>query len=280
MSYQQIRFDVADGVALVTLNRPDSMNAWTAVMSAELGDALRCANDDDEVRAVVITGAGDRAFCAGADLGRGEGTFANREQRRQEAAGPERRPGLLPNQVDKPVIAAINGHAVGVGITYPMLADIRLVAENAKIAFAFVRRGILPELASHVIVARVAGLSNAAELLLTGKTIKGREAAALGLASRALPPAEVLPAAMELARDIARNTAPASVAAAKRLLWQGLTASVAEMMRRETPVFAWLGNQPDAREGVMSFVEKREPRWTMTPRDLPAGMFDAPSERG
>jgi len=273
MSYEQLLFDVRDRVALVTLNRPESLNAWTAVMAAELTDAMHRANEDDEVRAVVLTGAGDRAFCAGADLGRGGGTFADRERR--EAS--ESRPPLWPFQIDKPVIAAINGHAVGVGITYPMLADVRLVAENAKISFAFVRRGVLPELASHVIVARAAGLSNAAELLLTGKTIRGREAAELGLASRALPQTEVLPAAMEMAADIALNTAPASVAVSKRLLWQGLTVTVEDMMRREGPIFARLGNQADAREGVSSFVEKREPRWSLSTGDLPRDLFEGSS---
>lgn len=270
MSYEQIRFEVEDGVAQVTLNRPEQLNTWTPVMAAELDDALRRANEDDAVRAVVLTGAGERAFCAGADLGRGGDTFSGRERRERPREGAGGEPRYLPHRVDKPVIAAINGHAIGVGITYPMLADVRLIAEDAKVAFAFVRRGVLPELASHVVLARVAGFSTAAELLLTGRTILGREAAALGLASRALPRAEVLPAAREIALDIARNTAPASVAAAKRLLWEGLTVSVDEMMRREGPLFAWLGNQPDAREGVSSFIEKREPRWSMSPRDLPA----------
>ena len=136
------------------------------------------------------------------------------------------------------------------------------------------RRGVLPELASHVTVARVAGLSNAAELLLTGKTIKGKEAAALGIASRALPQEEVLPAAMEIARDIAANTAPASVAVAKRFLWEGVNTSVPDMMKKEGNVFAWLGNQPDAREGVMSFVEKRAPNWTLHAGDVPEDLFE------
>jgi enoyl-CoA hydratase/carnithine racemase len=266
MNYQDIRFDLADGVATITLHRPEHMNAWTAVMAAELGEALARCDADDAVRAVVLTGAGDRAFCAGADLGRGGGTFAGREPgaRNERPATP----GKLPYQIDKPVIAAINGHAVGVGITYPMLADVRIVAVEAKVAFAFVRRGVLPELASHVTVARVAGFSRAAELLLTGKTISGREAAEMGIASRALARAEVLPAALDMAREIARYAAPASVAATKRLLWQGLTASVPEMMRRENPLFAWFGNQPDAREGVMSFVEKRAPNWSQSAHDL------------
>jgi enoyl-CoA hydratase/carnithine racemase len=179
----------------------------------------------------------------------------------------------MPHEIDKPVIAAINGHAVGVGMTYPMLADVRIVAEDAKIAFPFVRRGVMPELGSHVTVARVVGFSNAADLLLTGRTLSGREAAAMGLASRALPAAQVLPAALEMAADIARNAAPASVAAAKRLLWEGLTASVPEMMRREEPLFAWFGNQADAKEGVTSFVEKRAPAWSQSSRELPEELF-------
>ena len=267
MSYEQILFDAKEGVALITLNRPDAMNTWTAVMSEELTDAMYRCNEDNSIRAVVLTGAGDRAFCAGADLGRGGDTFSGRD-RTEEPPRPTRPP-LYPFQIDKPVIAALNGHAIGVGITYPMLADVRIVADNAKIAFAFVRRGVLPELASHVTLARVVGLSRAAELLLSGKTISGIEAAAMGLASRSLPQKEVLPAALELAHDIAANTAPASVAVTKRFLWDAFTPSAVDMMQRENPVFAWLGNQPDAREGVLSFVEKRQPKWTMTPSDLP-----------
>ncbi|NJN52568.1 MAG: crotonase [Gammaproteobacteria bacterium] len=272
MGYQQILFDSTDGVALITINRPDAMNAWTAVVAAELTDALQRCDDDDAVRAVVITGAGNRAFCAGADLSGGGATFGGREQGQAQVARSTVS-ALYPYQISKPVIAAINGHAVGVGITYPMLADVRIVAENAKISFAFVRRGMLPELAAHVTVARVAGLSNAAELLLTGKTIKGREAAAMGLASQALPQAEVLPAALAMARDIAVNTAPASVAVAKRLLWDGLVSSVPEMMKREGPVFAWFGNQADGREGVVSFLEKRTPQWTSSPKDVPTELL-------
>ncbi len=272
MGYSPILFEVDAGVAIITLNRPEHMNTWTSVIASELSDAMHRCNDDDEIRAVVLTGAGDKAFCAGADLGRGDKTFAGRENRDTQRSTTEVTR-LLPHEISKPVIAAINGHAVGVGITYPMLADIRIVAENAKIAFAFVRRGVLPELASHVTVAKVAGLSNAAELLLTGKTIKGKEAAELGIASRALPQHEVLPAALEIARDIAANTAPASVAVAKRFLWEGIDASVAEMMRREVDIFAWLGNQADAREGVMSFIEKRSPTWTLSAKDVPEDLL-------
>ena len=268
MAYEAILLDVQDRVATITLNRPERMNAWNQQMAAELSDALHECNDRDEVRAVVLTGAG-RAFCAGADLTRGGGTFSGRE-RREEAASKEAAPRIFPYQIDKPVIAAINGHAIGVGITYPMTCDIRFVAQDAKLQFAFVRRGVIPELASHAIVARVAGLSNAADLLLSGRQIRGTEAAELGLATKALPAKEVLPAALARARDIAENTAPASVAIAKRLLWEGLDASVPEMQRREAPLFAWAGNQPDAKEGVVSFLERRKPEWKLAiPRDRP-----------
>jgi len=277
MSYEQILFEVESGVAVVTLNRPEAMNTWTALMASELSDAMHRCNDSDEIRAVVITGAGDRAFCAGADLGRGDRTFAGREERadaKPDVRSVETKSRLLPHEINKPVIAAINGHAVGVGMTYPMLADIRLVAENAKIAFPFVRRGVLPELGSHVTITQVAGFSNAAELLLTGKTIKGAEAAEMGIVSRALPQAEVLPAAMEIAQDIAMNTAPASVALAKRYLWSGLASSIPDMMELEQKPFAWLGNQADAREGVMSFIEKRQPQWSLSPNDIPPEFFE------
>ena len=267
MAYDTILLDVKDQVATITLNRPQRMNAWTGRMAAELGDAMAACNENDDVRAVVLTGAG-RAFCAGADMGGGKGTFGNFEQRNREQAG--KRPGLLPWQLDKPVIAAINGHAIGVGITYPMTCDIRFVAEDAKIQFAFVRRGVIPELASHVIVARVVGLSNAADLLLSGRVIRGSEAAELGLASQALPAKEVLPAAIERARDIAVNAAPVSVAISKRLLWEGVTSSVPEMQRRELPLFTWTGNQADSREGVTAFLEKRTPEWKLSVvRDKP-----------
>ncbi len=277
MGYEQILLDVKDQVATITLNRPERMNAWTGTMGVELGDALSACNENDEVRAIVLTGAG-KAFCAGADLGGRGDTFSGRREPREDKSegGGERRrrtAPVRPWQIDKPVIAAINGHAVGVGITYAMTCDIRYVAEDAKIQFAFVRRGILPELASHVIVARVAGFSNAADLLLSGRMILGREAAELGLATKALPKEEVLPAAIEHARDIAINAAPVSVAISKRLLWEGLGMTVPEMERREGPLFAWTGQQPDAREGVLSFLEKRPPQWKLSvAHDKPDGL--------
>ena len=266
MEYQHIRFEVEEQVATLTLNRPEQLNAFTGRMGIEWGDALARCDADDAVRAVVITGAG-RAFCAGADLARGKDAFG--DEPRAERPRPERKP-LQPWQVRKPVVAAINGHAIGVGLTLPMQCDVRFVAEDAKLAFAFVRRGVIPELASHVIVSRVAGLSRAADLLLSGRTFSGREAAELGLASRALPAAEVLPAARAWAREIALHTAPASVAISKRLLWEGVADSVPEMLAKEEALFDWVRQQPDAIEGVVSFVEKRPPSWKLRPStDLP-----------
>jgi enoyl-CoA hydratase/carnithine racemase len=251
MSYETVLYDVRDGVATVTLNRPEKLNAWTTLLGAELGDAMSTADQDDTVRAVIVTGAG-RAFCAGADLS--GGGFGG-------GSAPKLRT-CWPYQVRKPVIAAINGHAVGVGLTYPMTCDVRYVAADAKLAFAFVRRGALPELSSHAIVPRVAGFAVAAELLLSGRTFSGAEAAELGLVTKALPAAEVLPAALALAADIAANTAPVSVAVAKRLLWEGMDKSVAEMSALENRLFPKVTGLPDAREGIAAFVEKRAPVWT------------------
>lgn len=257
MELETVLYEVTDGVATVTLNRPDAMNAWTSGLADDLQLAMGAADADEAVRAVVVTGAG-RAFCAGADLSGGEGGFA--PGHRSGADGPR----LMPHQVRKPVIAAINGHAVGVGITYPMLCDIRIAAVEAKIQFAMVRRGILPELGSHVILPRVVGFSKAAELLLTGRLMSGAEAAELGVVSRALPAAAVLPAALDMARDIAVNVAPVSAALSKELLWKGMTTPLDEMIATEGRIISAMAHSPDAAEGVRAFFEKRAPQWSMT----------------
>jgi enoyl-CoA hydratase/carnithine racemase len=274
MGYDCILFDIDDGIATLTLNRPERMNAWTDRMGGDLRRAMQVCDADDAIRAVIVTGAG-RAFCAGADMGGGGDTFRGRPDPDQvaELRDAARRydgyAGPFPWQIRKPVFAAINGHAIGVGITYPMTCDVRLVAEDAKIQFAFVKRGIIPELWSHLIVARVAGLSNAADLLLSGRMIRGREMAELGLASAALPADQVLDATRERAREILK-AAPVSVAISKRLLWEGLSSSFGEIGTREARAFRWVSQQPDSREGVVSFLEKRDPDWKLSPeRDMP-----------
>ena len=268
-AYEHILLAVHDGVATITLNRPKRMNAFTFALGAELESAYGRCDLDDTVRAVVLTGAG-KAFCAGADMGGGDETFDDVEGGRRAAARGSGVRRLAAWQVRKPVVAAINGHAVGVGLTLAMQCDLRIVARDAKLAFAFVRRGIIPELGSHAILPRVIGFSRAADLLLSGRTFRGDEAAELGLASESLPADEVLPRALEWARDVADNAAPVSVAIAKRLLWEGVTETPAETMAKERPLLAWVGKQVDAAEGVRSFLERRPPRWKLrASTDLP-----------
>jgi enoyl-CoA hydratase/carnithine racemase len=268
VSYETLLYEVAEQVCTITMNRPGRLNAWNATMAAELSGALQQANADADVRAVILTGAG-RAFCAGADLADGGDTFANRQSGPDAPENVGRSvENVLPNEIDKPVIAAINGPAVGVGMTYPMLCDIRLASTTAKMGFVFTRRGMLPELAAHLIVQRVAGFSNAADVLLSGRTFTGADAADMGLVSCALPKEELMSFARKMAEDYV-NTAPASVAMTKRLLWKGLDSNLADMMKAEGPPFAWLCDQADAKEGVMSFLEKRPPSWTLTPQDIP-----------
>jgi len=267
--YKHILFDVEDGVATITLNRPDKMNAFHFPLGAELEQAYARCDEDDAVRAIILTGAG-KAFCAGADMAGGGKTFDDVEGGQRAAQAGVRKRRLRAFQVRKPVVAAINGHAIGVGLTLAMQCDLRIVARDAKLAFAFVRRGIIPELGSHSILPRVVGFSRAADLLLSGRTFRGEEAAALGVASEACPAEEVVPRAREWARDVAANAAPVSVAIAKRLLWEGVTETPAEMMAKEGPLLTWIGKQPDATEGVRSFLERRSPEWKLSAStDLP-----------
>jgi enoyl-CoA hydratase/carnithine racemase len=265
-SWDTVLYEIDDGIATVTLNRPERLNAWNAQLAAELSAALDAADADGSVRAIMLTGAG-RAFCAGADLEKGGDTFdsSRNASRLQDSSAPTR----LPYQLRKPVVAAINGAAVGVGITYPLLADVRIVAEDAKISFAFVRRGMIPELASHAILPRVLGLSNAADLLMSGRMITGREAAQMGLASAAVPSADVVAVARERAREFTL-AAPVSVAIAKRLVWETLMPDIRATLQSEGPLFDWVGQQADAREGIESFLQRRPPRWKLDARtDFP-----------
>jgi enoyl-CoA hydratase/carnithine racemase len=266
-NYQAIALERVDEgrTCIVRLNRPERRNAWSAEMAGELNHALSRLDRDDDVRVIVLTGAGS-AFCVGADLA-SAGAFADRES----GSDPTSWRTLVPPwTLRKPVVAAINGHAVGVGITYPLMCDLRFVAEDAKLAFAFVRRGVLSELASHAILPRLVGLERAADLLLSGRTFLGREAAEIGLTHRALPADQVLPAALEWAAEVGRNTAPVSVALSKKLLWQSLAATPFATLRAEQEWMPWICNQADAAEGATAFIERREPRFRASPtRDLP-----------
>ncbi len=222
--------------------------------------------------AVVITGAG-RAFCAGADLSSGGDTFADGGASRPGDDLEARTPKFLPWDVPKPVIAAINGHAVGVGATYALACDIRFVAASAKIAFVFSRRGMLAELGSHALLPRVVGLSNASDLILSGRPVDGNEAGRLGLATTCADGDATKTLAIERAAEMATMSAPVSMAISKRLLWEGV--GLDAMRTREQPLFDWVAEQPDSVEGVVSFLEKRTPEWKMSAvADFPHDLFD------
>jgi enoyl-CoA hydratase/carnithine racemase len=265
MAYEHLCVGFDQGVAMLTLDRPDHRNAFSGPMATSLAEAYRECDARDDVRAVILTGAGS-AFCVGADMAAGADTFA-----KQDAHGFSADPIAFPPwQVRKPVIAAVNGHAVGIGLTLAMQCDIRLVANDAKLSFIHVRRGVLPDAHSHWTVPRAVGLARTAELFLTGRTFSGEEAAAMGLVSRALPAGEVLDAALSIARDVAANTAPLSVALSKRLLWESCSLTRDEVGAKETAYHHLTMGRPDAREGVMAFLERRPPEWRLAvPRDWP-----------
>ena len=264
MSFQEIRYDVADGVLTIALNRPDRLNAFTPTMGHELIEAFDRADADDDVRAIIVTGEG-RGFCAGADLAGGGDTFDWRD--RQEAEEVPRDLGgrvtLRIYRSTKPVIAAINGPAVGVGITMTLPMDVRLAADGTKIGFVFTRRGIVPEACSSWFLPRIVGISQAMEWVATGRVFSAEEARAGGLVRSVHPPGELLGVAQALAHEIADNAAPVSVALARRLLWTMLGAAhpMAAHRADSRAMFA-RGQSGDAREGVTSFLEKREAQFT------------------
>jgi enoyl-CoA hydratase/carnithine racemase len=259
LDFEQIRYEVADGVLTITLNRPDRLNAFTETMMNELIAAFDASDADDDVRAVIVTGAG-RGFCAGADLAKGGETFDWRER---AAAGDVPRDGggrvvLRIYDSLKPVIAAINGPAVGVGITMTLPMDIRLAAHGAKIGFVFARRGIVPEAASSWFLPRLVGISQAMEWVATGRVFDADEAERGGLVRSVHAPDDLLPFAHSLAREIADNTAPVSVALARKLMWRGLGAPHPMAAHQaDSRAMFWRGQSADAVEGVTSFLEKR-----------------------
>lgn len=270
-AYETILVERQGRVGLITLNRPEHRNAYTPRMGAELREAFTELEADDEARVIVVTGAG-RHFCAGADLSRGGSTFDRRQDDAERASDRDRlREGPRPWEMRTPIIAAINGSAVGVGITLPMQWDIRIVARDAKLGFVFNRRGVIPEANSLWIVPRLAGVSSAMELLLTGRIFSGEEAVAMGLASRAVAADQVLPTAVAMARDIAEQVAPLSAAITKGLIYRFLTEPDRDAAQAlEGRAFWWMGRQADAREGITAFLEKRPPDWKLSKHtDLP-----------
>jgi enoyl-CoA hydratase/carnithine racemase len=271
MPFSLIRYEVEDGVCTVTLNRPDRLNAVTTPMLEELREAWDRADADDAVRAVIVTGAG-RAFCAGADLDAGDATFDYRNR----ASAEEHRDGggtvtLRIFDMKKPVIAAINGPAVGFGITLTLPMDIRIASTAARMGFVFARRGVVPEACSTWFLPRLVGISQAAEWVYTGRVFGAEEALAGKLVSRVVAPEALLPTARELAREIAGNTSAISVTLARQMMWKLLGADhPREAHRLDSMAMFWTGRSADAREGIAAFLEKRAARFPLRPSaDLP-----------
>jgi enoyl-CoA hydratase/carnithine racemase len=275
MELTQTRYEVEKGVATVTLFRPEQMNALTQIMRKELIGIFAAADEDDSVRAVVVRGEG-KAFCAGADLSSGGSTFNQTVQDGRKVPIGEHRDGggqiaLAIFRCRKPVIGAINGHAVGVGITMTLPMDIRIVSEDAKIGFVFTKRGVVPEACSSWFLPRIVGISKAAEWIYTGRVFRASEEANSGLFNYVVPQEKVLDRAMTIALEIAQNTSAVSVALSKALLWHGLGEGDPQSVHLiDSRLFYWMGHQADSGEGVESFLEKRPPRFTMKPsRDMP-----------
>jgi enoyl-CoA hydratase/carnithine racemase len=253
--------DGATGV--VWLDRPDRGNAFTSAMQTELHRQLQHLDDDEGVRAIVVTGRG-RHFSTGADMEPGGANFAFDDERHL-AARTEMAARPRPWQLRTPIIGALNGSAVGIGLTFPVQWDIRIVNETAKYGFVFTRRGLIPEQNSLWLLPRLVGFGRAVELLLTGRIFSGADAVDFGLATDALPGEEVLGRALDIAADIAATTAPAAVGVTKRLAYDLLSEANRESaFYREWETFRWFGRQDDAAEGVASFLERRSPEFNLS----------------
>lgn len=260
MSESDLLFEVdSDGVALITLNRPDVMNACSGELLQGLAQAYRRCDEDDDIRAVVVTGAG-RAFCAGADMSDAEKTFDVSGSGGFDdfsAAGCA----VPAFSIRKLVVAAVNGHAIGLGMTLAMQCDLRIFAREGKYGIVQVRRGVMGDAYSHWTMVRLVGLARAAEIMLTGKTFSGDEIERLGVANQVVPSSDVLATALDLARDTAIHAAPLSVAVSKKLLWESSELTAAEVEHKETELHKHIMPRPDAIEGPVSHVQRRTPEW-------------------
>ncbi len=286
MSYEHILYDVQDNILTITLNRPEKLNAFTGTMQAELIDAFDRADADEAVRAIIVTGAG-RAFCAGADLSSGGNTF-DRAARDPSRAAPLTADGEVDWSDErvrdgggrvtlrifeslKPVIAAVNGPAVGIGVTMQLAMDIRLASTEARFGFVFSRRGIVTEAASSWFLPRIVGISQALEWIYSGRVFPADEAKEGGLVKRVLAPDDLMPAARAIAREIADNTAPVSIALMRQMLWRMLGADhPMEAHKIDSRGIYSRGASADVKEGVTSFLEKRPARFPNTiAKDMP-----------
>jgi len=272
--YTHIEYEVSGNILTVTMNRPEQMNTFTPRLREELIDAFDRADEDDEVRVVIVTGTG-RSFCAGADFGKGEDTFDYGKRDAADTMETHRDNGglvaLRIYDMKKPVIAAINGAAVGVGLTMTLPMDIRLAAEDARMGFVFSRRGVVPEACSSWFLPRIVGMSRALEWIFTGRVFSAREAFEGNLVSEVLRQEDLMPRAREIASEIARNTSAVSVALGRQLLWKMAGADhPMEAHKVDSRCMYWTGRNADTAEGIRSFLEKRPPRFNLKPSsDMP-----------
>lgn len=254
---EELKFELADGIALVTLNRPEAYNSMSPAIMDGLSEAYRRCDEDDNVRVVVVTGAGN-VFCTGADMSAGGDTFDNSAQGMEIDSCPL---SMQAWEVRKPVIAACNGHAVGAGLGVAVQCDMRVFANEGKYGFLQSRRGVVADFAMEYVLPRLVGFERAFELLVRASKLTGEEAVAWGLAGRSVPAAQVLETAMEIARDIAANCAPVPVALHKHLLWRGLDMSLRQLAQAESRALNHTMTMPDAVEGGMAYFERRAPSW-------------------
>jgi enoyl-CoA hydratase/carnithine racemase len=271
MTYTDIRYDIDGSIATITLNRPEKMNAYTAVMGREIAEAFNAADQDDRVRVVIVTGAG-RGFCAGADISAGAGAFDTSDGN-SVSFGRNATPGKTSStgrlgfieaifNCRKPSIVAFNGAAVGVGLTLALPIDIKIAADTAKFGFVFARRGLVPEAASSWFLPRLVGMSQALRWCLSGQVFSAAEALKGGLLSEVVPPDQLMARAREIALDIAENTAPVSIALTRQMLWRfGAGDDYPEALKVDGPLAMELGKGPDVREGVQSFLDRRKPEF-------------------
>ena len=254
MDAAPLLFDVCDGIAVITLNRPESMNAYTGEMGELWTEAYQRSDADDAIRAVVVTGNG-KAFCAGADLSEGNAFDT------PDVDGFSSCPVFPAWRVRKPIIAACNGHAIGLGFSLALQCDFRILANDAQYGLLQVRRGVLADGCSHWILPRLVGMEKALGILLSGRRMNGQQAHAMGLASQSLPADEVLPEAMAMAGELAMHSAPLVMGMAKRLVWSSSQYALDEMAELETRCLLHTMGKADALEGGAAWAEKRSPLW-------------------
>jgi enoyl-CoA hydratase/carnithine racemase len=276
--YEYVKVEVDEGVGVVTLNRPDVKNAMNLAMTGEFSDAMWALDSDEDVRVIVVTGAGS-VFCNGIDLSEGAAPFdvAGHEEHNRTLQGTDEQ---ITDRFSfwtmrTPTIVAINGAAIGVGVTMTLVFDIRIAADDAKLRFPFVRMNLIPEANATWMLPRLVGVSRALELLMTGRTVSGAEAAEMGLVSRAVPREEVLPAALELAREISTYAAPLATGVTKQLVYRALESGDRRgIMIAETRLTWWAGTQPDTAEGVRALMARDVPHFRQSKHTaVPDGLF-------